>query len=78
MTLRDPGNPRTARDLRDARGVRARPIRSRVFSSTVAGEIPDDASIARMRRLSAALNLRDNDALPMKLQRAFMSSMMRR
>jgi hypothetical protein len=29
----------------------------------VAGEVPDDASIARMRRVSAALNLRDNDAL---------------
>ncbi|RKF35764.1 hypothetical protein [Paraburkholderia fungorum] len=29
----------------------------------VSGEVPDDASIARMRRVSAALNLHDNDAL---------------
>ncbi|WP_244306463.1 hypothetical protein [Paraburkholderia lacunae] len=29
----------------------------------VSGEVPDDASIGRMRRVSAALNLRDNDAL---------------
>jgi hypothetical protein len=29
----------------------------------VCGEPPDDASLLRMRRVSAALNLRDNDAL---------------
>ncbi|MBC8745527.1 MULTISPECIES: hypothetical protein [Paraburkholderia] len=29
----------------------------------VAGELPDDASVLRMRRVSSALNLRDNDAL---------------
>ncbi|MDS0861642.1 hypothetical protein NUV25_28440 [Burkholderia pseudomultivorans] len=29
----------------------------------VAGEAPDDASLLRMRRISDALNLRDNDAL---------------
>lgn len=29
----------------------------------VSGEQPDDASLLRMRRVSAALNLRDNDAL---------------
>ncbi|CAN7690088.1 hypothetical protein [Paraburkholderia terricola] len=29
----------------------------------VSGEPPDDASLLRMRRVSAALNLRDNDAL---------------
>jgi hypothetical protein len=29
----------------------------------VTGELPDDASILRMRRVSGALNLRDNDAL---------------
>jgi hypothetical protein len=29
----------------------------------VAGEVPNEASVAPMRRLSAALNLRDNDAL---------------
>lgn len=29
----------------------------------VAGEVPDDASLLRMRRISGALNLRDNDAL---------------
>jgi hypothetical protein len=29
----------------------------------VTGELPDDASVLRMRRVSTALNLRDNDAL---------------
>jgi hypothetical protein len=29
----------------------------------VTGELPDDASVLRMRRVSGALNLRDNDAL---------------
>ncbi len=29
----------------------------------VTGEVPDDASLLRMRRVSGALNLRDNDAL---------------
>jgi hypothetical protein len=29
----------------------------------VTGELPDDASVLRMRRISGALNLRDNDAL---------------
>lgn len=29
----------------------------------VTGEVPDDASLLRMRRISGALNLRDNDAL---------------
>ncbi|WP_213305832.1 hypothetical protein [Paraburkholderia sacchari] len=29
----------------------------------VTGEIPDDVSVLRMRRISGALNLRDNDAL---------------
>lgn len=29
----------------------------------VRGELPDDASVLRMRRVSGALNLRDNDAL---------------
>jgi hypothetical protein len=29
----------------------------------VTGEFPDDASVLRMRRVSSALNLRDNDAL---------------
>jgi hypothetical protein len=29
----------------------------------VAGEVPDDTSLLRMRRISGALNLRDNDAL---------------
>jgi tetrahydromethanopterin S-methyltransferase subunit G len=29
----------------------------------VTGEMPDDASLLRMRRMSGALNLRDNDAL---------------
>ncbi|MGF6856659.1 hypothetical protein [Paraburkholderia sp. CI3] len=51
-----PGRPRRAR--------RARPPDplARLFLD-VSGEIPDDASIARMRRVSAALNLHDNDAL---------------
>ncbi|WP_321800144.1 hypothetical protein [Burkholderia sp. BCC1988] len=29
----------------------------------VAGEVPDETSLARMRRISSVLNLRDNDAL---------------
>ena len=29
----------------------------------VTGDVPDDASLLRMRRISGALNLRDNDAL---------------
>ena len=29
----------------------------------VTGEVPDDASLLRMRRVCRALNLRDNDAL---------------
>jgi hypothetical protein len=29
----------------------------------IAGEVPDDASLLRMQRISTALNLRDNDAL---------------
>jgi hypothetical protein len=29
----------------------------------VTGELPDEASLLRMRRVSGALNLRDNDAL---------------
>ncbi len=51
-----PGRPRRSR--------RARPPDplARLFLD-VSGEVPDDASIARMRRVSAALNLHDNDAL---------------
>src|ERR1700756_4590114 len=54
-----PGRPR-----RPTRSRRARPPDplARLFLD-VSGEVPDDASIARMRRVSAALNLRDNDAL---------------
>lgn len=54
-----PGRPR-----RPTRSRRARPPDplARLFLD-VSGEVPDDASIARMRRVSAALDLRDNDAL---------------
>ncbi|KWN76920.1 hypothetical protein WM23_25630 [Burkholderia ubonensis] len=43
---------------------RSRPIDPliRLFRE-VSGDIPDEASLARMRRVSGALNLRDNDAL---------------
>jgi hypothetical protein len=43
---------------------RARPLDPliRLFRD-VSGEVPDDASLARMRRVSSALNLHDNDAL---------------
>lgn len=46
------------------RNRRARPpdALARLFLD-VTGELPDDASLLRMRRLSDALNLRDNDAL---------------
>lgn len=46
------------------RNRRARPpdALARLFLD-VAGEVPDDASLLRMRRISDALNLRDNDAL---------------
>jgi len=52
------------RARRPGRSRRARPPDplARLFLD-VAGEVPDDASIARMRRVSGALNLRDNDAL---------------
>lgn len=52
------------RSRRPGRSRRARPPDplARLFLD-VAGEVPDDASIARMQRVSAALNLRDNDAL---------------
>ncbi|MBL3961028.1 hypothetical protein H3O04_00740, partial [Burkholderia sp. KCJ3K979] len=48
----------------ERRSRRARPADplARLFLE-VSGEKPDDASLLRMRRLSAALNLRDNDAL---------------
>ncbi|MGF6260979.1 hypothetical protein OKW49_001880 [Paraburkholderia youngii] len=38
-------------------------MRSRGYFLDVAGEVPDDTSLLRMRRISGALNLRDNDAL---------------
>ena len=43
---------------------RSRPVDPliRLFRE-VSGEVPDEASLARMRRVSGALNLRDNDAL---------------
>jgi hypothetical protein len=43
---------------------RSRPIDPliRLFRE-VSGDVPDEASLARMRRVSGALNLRDNDAL---------------
>jgi hypothetical protein len=46
------------------RNRRARPpdAIARLFFD-VTGELPDDASLLRMRRVSGALNLRDNDAL---------------
>ncbi|AJX00992.1 hypothetical protein QHI69_19500 [Burkholderia gladioli pv. gladioli] len=45
-----------------SRGVRPPDPLARLFLD-VSGEVPDDASMARMRRVSAALNLHDNDAL---------------
>lgn len=53
--------------MADRRSRRARPLDpvdplARLFRE-VSGEQPDDASLLRMRRVSAALNLRDNDAL---------------
>lgn len=46
------------------RNKRARPpdALARLFHD-VTGEVPDDASLLRMRRISGVLNLRDNDAL---------------
>lgn len=46
------------------RSRRARPpdALARLFLD-VTGEVPDDASLLRIRRISSALNLRDNDAL---------------
>ena len=43
---------------------RSRPVDPliRLFRE-VSGDVPDEASLARMRRVSGALNLRDNDAL---------------
>ncbi|KFX60574.1 hypothetical protein [Paraburkholderia fungorum] len=50
--------------MRERRSRRPRPADplARLFLE-VSGEQPDDASLLRMRRVSAALNLRDNDAL---------------
>ena len=50
--------------MAERRSRRARPVDplARLFRE-VSGEQPDDASLLRMRRVSAALNLRDNDAL---------------
>ncbi|PLZ02442.1 hypothetical protein CY652_09950 [Burkholderia sp. WAC0059] len=48
-------------ERRSRRGRPADPL-ARLFRE-VSGEQPDDASLLRMRRVSAALNLRDNDAL---------------
>ena len=50
--------------MRERRSRRARPADplARLFLE-VSGTPPDDASLLRMRRVSAALNLRDNDAL---------------
>lgn len=50
--------------MADRRSQPARPVDplARLFRE-VSGEQPDDASLLRMRRVSAALNLRDNDAL---------------
>lgn len=50
--------------MRERRSRRARPADplARLFLE-VSGAAPDDASLLRMRRVSAALNLRDNDAL---------------
>ena len=52
------------RARRPGRSRRTRPPDplARLFLD-VSGEVPDDGSLARMRRVSAALNLRDNDAL---------------
>ncbi|MFM0696378.1 hypothetical protein PQQ64_29425 [Paraburkholderia graminis] len=52
------------RPRRPVRPRRARPPDplARLFLD-VSGEVPDEASLARMRRVCAALNLRDNDAL---------------
>ncbi|ANB72977.1 hypothetical protein AYM40_11840 [Paraburkholderia phytofirmans OLGA172] len=44
------------------RRVRPPDALARLFLD-VAGELPDDASLLRMRRVSTALSLRDNDAL---------------
>lgn len=48
----------------ERRARRGRPVDplARLFCD-VTGEKPDDASLLRMRRVSTALNLRDNDAL---------------
>ncbi|MFM0653171.1 hypothetical protein [Paraburkholderia sediminicola] len=50
--------------MRERRTRRARPVDplARLFLE-VSGAPPDDTSLLRMRRVSAALNLRDNDAL---------------
>lgn len=50
--------------MREQRARRGRPVDplARLFYD-VTGEKPDDASLLRMRRVSVALNLRDNDAL---------------
>ncbi|WP_321943818.1 hypothetical protein [Paraburkholderia tropica] len=47
---------------RRSRGARPADPLARLFLE-VSGAPPDDASLLRMRRVSAALNLRDNDAL---------------
>jgi len=44
------------------RGAKPPDALARLFLD-VAGEVPDDTSLLRMRRISGALNLRDNDAL---------------
>lgn len=50
--------------MSERRARRGRPVDplARLFYD-VTGEKPDDASLLRMRRVSVALNLRDNDAL---------------
>ncbi|RKE39423.1 hypothetical protein B0G76_5841 [Paraburkholderia sp. BL23I1N1] len=48
--------------LRRSRRTRPPDPLARLFLD-VSGEVPNEASIARMRRVSAALNLHDNDAL---------------
>jgi hypothetical protein len=52
------------RERRTRRDPHPRPVDplARLFLE-VSGEPPDDTSLLRMRRVSAALNLRDNDAL---------------
>ncbi|MGF6841134.1 hypothetical protein QF001_005001 [Paraburkholderia youngii] len=51
----------TGRFMRTRQSRSADPL-TRLFHE-VSGDVPDEASLARMRRLSVALNLHDNDAL---------------